>query len=160
MFLGMPIVPSVARQALSHGPLTTNAPKHTDTSHLLPDFSLQNTCKFAVQAAAWSTALATGATHKDARGLTHLVPPVLESAAGDVRGAEPGRQSVKIPVEESPVVEARSQGICNLCYTAQTPRFGPQTSSHVVFWSTCRLGGQRQEQGRQPYIRDKGVDFR
>jgi hypothetical protein len=141
VLLDMPMVLAVARQALSHGPLTTNAPKHTDTNHLLPDFYLQNTCKFAVHAAAWSTALATGATQQDTRSLTHLVPPVLESAAGDVRGAEPGRQSVKIPIEESPVVEARSQGICNLCYTAQTPRFGPQTPSHVVFWATCRLGG-------------------
>ena len=64
-------------QALPHGPLTQNDPKHTDMRHPLPDFYLHNTCKFALQAAVWSTALATGATHKDARGLTHLFPPVL-----------------------------------------------------------------------------------
>src|SRR5262245_22801890 len=28
-------------------PLTQNAPKHTDTRYPLPDFYLQNTCKFA-----------------------------------------------------------------------------------------------------------------
>jgi hypothetical protein len=69
VFLGMPIVPWVARQALPNVPLTQNDHKHTDTRHPLPDFSLQNTCKFAVQAAAWITALATGATQKNARVL-------------------------------------------------------------------------------------------
>jgi hypothetical protein len=58
-------------------PLTQNAQKHTATRHPWPDFSLQNTCTFAVQAAAWITALAMGTTPQNASILTHLVPPVL-----------------------------------------------------------------------------------
>jgi hypothetical protein len=50
--LSLPILPWSARQALTKVPLTNNARKHTDTGHPLPDFYLQNTCKFAVQAAA------------------------------------------------------------------------------------------------------------
>src|SRR5438132_1301298 len=41
--------------------------KHTDTGHPFPDFYLQNTCKFAVQSAPWTTALAMGATQKDVK---------------------------------------------------------------------------------------------
>jgi hypothetical protein len=40
----------------------------------LPDFYLQNTCKFAIYAAAWITALATGATQKNARVFKPLFP--------------------------------------------------------------------------------------
>src|SRR5262245_34409462 len=85
-------------------PLTQNAHKHTDTRPPLPDFSLQNTCKFAVQAAAWITALAMGATPQNASSLTYLVPPVLSSVACEVCVAEHGLRSVKIPVEGSHVV--------------------------------------------------------
>ena len=85
-------------------PSQENDHKHTDLGHPLPDFCLQNTCKFAVQSAAWITALATGATQKHARVLTHLFPPVLWSAACEIRMAEHGRRSVKVPVEGSLVV--------------------------------------------------------
>jgi hypothetical protein len=78
--------------------------KHTDTGHPLPDFSLQNTCKFAIQSAAWLPALTTGVTQKDARALTHLFPPVLWSVACNIRMAEHGIWSVTIPVEGSPEV--------------------------------------------------------
>ena len=49
-----------------------NDHKYTDTGYPLPDFYLQNICKFAVQSTTWSTALVTRATQKDARILTHL----------------------------------------------------------------------------------------
>ena|SRR2546421_7806415 len=64
--------------------LTRNDHKHTDTGHPLPDFSLQNTCKFAIPSAAWITALTTGARQKDASVLTHLFPLVLWSAACNI----------------------------------------------------------------------------
>ena len=57
MFLRMPLLPWVTRQALPHGPLNNYAHKHRDTGPLLPDFSLQNTCKFAAQSVAWTVAL-------------------------------------------------------------------------------------------------------
>ena len=85
-------------------PSHNNDHKHTDTRHPLPDFSLHNTCKFALPAAAWITALAMGATQKDARVLTHLFPPGLWSTACDILVAEHGIRSVKIPIEGSPVV--------------------------------------------------------
>src|SRR5438552_2302952 len=53
-----------SRQALPHGPLTRNDHKHTDTGHPLPDFYLQNTCKYALPSAAWITAWTKGATQK------------------------------------------------------------------------------------------------
>src|SRR5262245_22801891 len=94
---------------------------------------LISTCKIPanlpVQAAAWITALATGATQTNARVFTHLFPPVLSSVACAVRGAEPGRRSGNIPVEGCPVVEARSQRICNLCYTPQTLWLGHNPQS-------------------------------
>lgn len=58
-------------------PLTRNDHKYMGTGRSLPEFSLQNTCKFAVPSAAWITAWTTGATKKDARVRTHLFPPVL-----------------------------------------------------------------------------------
>src|SRR5262245_18720390 len=45
----MPMVRWVARHALPNGLLKNNGHKNTDTQHPLPDFYLQNTCKFAVQ---------------------------------------------------------------------------------------------------------------
>jgi hypothetical protein len=45
-------------------PSQNNTHKHTDLGHLLPDFSLQNTCKFALQFVVELTALATGAALK------------------------------------------------------------------------------------------------
>jgi hypothetical protein len=59
-----------ARDKRSRMVSSHNDQKHTDPRHPLPDFSLQNSCKFAVHAAAWSIALATGATQKHARVLT------------------------------------------------------------------------------------------
>jgi len=85
-------------------PLPPNAHKHTDTRHPLPEFFLQNTCKFAVQAAAWIPALAVGSTPHNASILTHFAPPVLESVVCEVCGAEHGLRNVKIPVERSQVV--------------------------------------------------------
>ena len=61
-------------------------------------------CKFALQPAAWITALTTGTTQKDARVLTHLFPPVLWIAACNIRMAEYDIRSVKIPFEGSSVV--------------------------------------------------------
>jgi hypothetical protein len=85
VFLRMPLLPWVAPQALPHGVLTKNASKHTYIGHSLPDFYLQNTCKFATQSAVRLTALATCAIRKDARVLKPLGPRVLQSAACDVR---------------------------------------------------------------------------
>jgi hypothetical protein len=62
VFLRKPILSGVVRQAWPHVPFTTTNHKHIDTGHALPDFSLRTTCKFAVQAVAWLTALATGPT--------------------------------------------------------------------------------------------------
>src|SRR5262249_32746964 len=45
----MPVLPWGARPECPHAPFTKDGYKHTDTGHLLPDFSLQNTCKFAVR---------------------------------------------------------------------------------------------------------------
>ena len=67
-----PILSCVARQALLHVPLTNNDHKHTDTGHSLPDFYLQDTCKFAIQSAAWLTTFATRATKKNAKVLKHF----------------------------------------------------------------------------------------
>jgi hypothetical protein len=52
MFLCMTILPCVVRQALPNVPLINNAYKYMDTGHPLPDFYLQNTCKFVLQSAA------------------------------------------------------------------------------------------------------------
>ena len=85
-------------------------------------------------------------SHADKRQ-SPLFPPVLWSAACDVRMAEHGRRRVKIPIEGSPVVEARSQRICNLCCTPQTPSRGHTPQSHAVCWSKCMPGGRRHDQG-------------
>jgi hypothetical protein len=58
VFLGIPLLPGVAQPAILHDSLTKNDNKHTYIGHLLPDFYLQNICKFAVRSAAWITALA------------------------------------------------------------------------------------------------------
>jgi hypothetical protein len=121
--------------------------KHMYTGHPLPDFYLQNTCKFAVK---------SGLDHRmghvrhaaRTRVLKPLFPPVLRSTACDVRMAEHAMRIVKIPVEGSPVVEARSQRICNLCCTPHTPQLGPNTPSHAVCWSAWRPGGRRHDRGR------------
>jgi hypothetical protein len=63
VFLRMPILTGVARQALPNAPLTTDGHKHTYTRHPLPDLYLQNTCKFAVK-----SALLRGAIDKLRRG--------------------------------------------------------------------------------------------
>src|SRR5215831_6368062 len=64
VFLRMPILTGVARQALPNAPLTTDGHKHTYTRHPLPDLYLQNTCEFAVK-----SALSRGAIDKRLRGL-------------------------------------------------------------------------------------------
>src|SRR5256885_15841347 len=92
-----PILPCGAQQAFPNGPHTNNDHKHTAPGPPLPDFYLQNTCKFAVQSAAWITVLTTRALQKDTRVLKHLFPPVLRSAACDVLMAEHGIRIVKIP---------------------------------------------------------------
>ena len=74
MWLRLPIVPGGARQGCPHIPLARNGHKHTELGHPLPDFSLQNTCKFAVRSALWTTASDTGAMKKDVRGRTHFFP--------------------------------------------------------------------------------------
>jgi len=100
VFLRLPIVRWRARHAVTHGPFTRNDHKHTDTGHPLPDVYLQNTCKFAIQSAAWITALTAGAMQKDARVLTHLFPLVLCSTACNIRITKHGIRSVKIPAEQ------------------------------------------------------------
>jgi hypothetical protein len=49
VLLSLPVLPWVVRQALLNVPLTNNDQKHTAPGPLMPDFSLQNTCKFAVK---------------------------------------------------------------------------------------------------------------
>jgi hypothetical protein len=81
VFLRKPILSCGTRQALPHVPLTNNEHKYTNTGHSLPEFCLQNTCKFAIQSAAWLTALATRATPQNAKVLKHLFPLVPQSQA-------------------------------------------------------------------------------
>ncbi len=78
------------------------------------------------------TAWATGATQHDARVLERLVSPGLWSAARDVRVAERAVLGVKIPVERSSVVCARSQILCHLCYTPHTAQIGHHTPRYTV----------------------------
>jgi hypothetical protein len=111
--------------------LTNSDQKHTAPGDSLPDFSLQIPCKCAVEAVVWMTAGATGAAQQVARGLPHLMPPLLGRAACDVRLTAHGLRSGKIPAKGGLVVEARSQRSCNLSYTPLTPRRVPHTPSHA-----------------------------
>src|SRR5712691_2811228 len=98
--------------------------------------------------AAFSTASATCATQHAPRVLAPLVPPVLWRATPSVSVTERDVLGMKIPVEGSPGVEARSQSLCNLCYTPPTPQRGPNTPSHAGLWSECPPGGRRHDHGR------------
>jgi hypothetical protein len=125
--LGMPILPWVARQALPHVPLTQNDPKHTDTRHPLPDFYLQNTCKFAVPAAAWITALAMGTTQHDTRLLTHCWPPKRWNAAHALCMATRAMGEVTIAAVGSHGGCLRSPKICDRAHTPHAASYRPCT---------------------------------
>jgi len=51
VFLRTPVLTWVAWQAWPYAPLTKDGHQYTDTGYPLPDFYLQNTCKFAVKSA-------------------------------------------------------------------------------------------------------------
>jgi hypothetical protein len=58
VFLCIPLLPGVAQPAILNDSSQKNDNKNTYIGHLLPDFYLQKTCKFAVRSATWITALA------------------------------------------------------------------------------------------------------
>ncbi len=141
----MPPLPWGARHTLPNSPLTQDEYKHTYIGHPLPDFYLQNTCKFALPFAAWIAVLAMRTTQKDARVLTPLVSPTVRRTARDVRMAEQGIRSVTIPVEGSPVGEARSQSIWDPWCPPHMPQLGHNTPRHAVLWLGCIPGGRRDD---------------
>jgi hypothetical protein len=85
-------------------PLYNDDHKYTYIGHPLPDFHLQNTCKFSLPLAVWIAVLAIRTTEKDARVLPHLVPLVVRRTARDAHMEEHGIRYVKISGEGSPVV--------------------------------------------------------
>src|SRR5215831_7831568 len=78
------------------------------------------------------TALAKWATPQDTSVLGPFVPAGYWSAARDVSVAARAVLGVKIPVDRCPVVCARSQSLCNVCYTLLPAYLGPPTPCHAL----------------------------
>src|SRR5262249_1297854 len=88
----------------------------------------------------------TRATPQDARGRERLWPPIRWRAACNVSVVERTVLGVKIPLDGSSMVCARSQSLCNVRYTlptlnsGTTPRVKP-----LLGWHVCEVADARIE---------------